>query len=69
VFGSIVRGEDNEDSDIDFLIELEPGRSLLDHVALIQDLEDLLGRRIDVVTESALHWYIKPHVLEEAVPL
>jgi hypothetical protein len=41
----------------------------MDHVALIQDLEDLLGRRIDVVTESALHWYIKPRVLEEAVPL
>jgi predicted nucleotidyltransferase len=69
IFGSVLRGEDTENSDIDFLIELEPGRSLLDHVALIQDLEDLLGRRIDVVTESALHWYIKPRVLEEAMPL
>lgn len=48
---------------------MEPGRSLLDHVALRQDLEDLLGLEVDVVTEKALHWYIRDRVLREAVPL
>lgn len=52
VFGSAVRGEAGPESDIDFLIELEPGRSLLDHVALLQDLEDILGRKVDVVTDN-----------------
>ena len=46
-----------------------PARHLLDHVALTQDLEDLLGRRVEVVTRSALHWYIRDRVLAEAVPL
>lgn len=67
VFGSVVRGEDDEKSDIDFLVELEPGRSLLDLVALTQDLEDLLGRRVDVVEPEGIHWYIRDRVLKEAV--
>lgn len=69
VFGSVARGEADASSDIDLLVELEPGRSLLDHVALIQDLGDLLGRRVDVVTERSLHWYIRDRVIEEAVRL
>ncbi len=69
IFGSVVRGEDTPESDIDFLVEFEPERSLIDHVALIQDLEDLLGRRVDVVTDSGLHWYIKERIQREAVPL
>ena len=69
IFGSAARGEARPASDIDVLVEMEPGRSLLDHVALKQDLEDLLGRNVDVVTESALHWYIRDRVIEEAVPL
>jgi predicted nucleotidyltransferase len=69
VFGSAVRGEAGPESDIDFLIELEPGRSLLDHVALLQDLEDILGRKVDVVTDNGLHWYIRDRVKKEAVPL
>ena len=69
VFGSAARGEAGDRSDIDLLVELEPGRSLLDQVGLMQDLEDLLGRRIDVVTSSAVHWYIRDQVLAEAVPL
>lgn len=69
VFGSAARGQASPSSDIDLLVELEPGRSLLDHVALVQDLEDLLGRRVDVVTERSLHWYIRDRVIEEAVRL
>lgn len=69
LFGSVARGESRADSDVDFLVDMEPGRSLLDHVALRQDLEDLLGLEVDVVTEKALHWYIRDRVLREAVPL
>jgi len=69
VFGSAGRGEDSEGSDLDLLVEFEPGRSLLDHVALVQELEDLLGCPVDVVTEKALHWYIRDKVKGEASPL
>lgn len=69
IFGSVARGETRADSDIDILVEMEHGRSLMDHVALTQELEDLLHRRVDVVSERALHWYIKDRVLAEAVPL
>ncbi len=69
VFGSVGRGESRPDSDLDLLVDLEPGRSLLDHVALIQDLEDLLGRKVDVVESQALHWYIRERVLAEVVAL
>lgn len=66
VFGSVVRGEDDEESDIDILVELEKGRSLLDHAALLIDLQQLLGRKVDVVTEKSLHWYIRDRILTEA---
>jgi len=69
VFGSVVRGEAGPESDVDFLVELEPGRSLLDRIGLMQDLQDLLGRNVDVVTERGLHRYIRDSVLHEAVPL
>ena len=69
LFGSVARGQAGEKSDVDILVEFEPGRSLLDHIALIQDLEELLGRKVDVVNEKALHWYIKDRVLKEAQPL
>jgi predicted nucleotidyltransferase len=69
VFGSSVRGEGGPHSDVDLLVELDADRSLLDHVALALDLEELLGRRVEVVTPSALHWYIRDRVLAEAVPL
>jgi hypothetical protein len=69
VFGSAARGDAGPDSDVDILVELEPGRSLLDHVALMLDLGDLLGCKVDVVSERALHWYIRDRVLAEAVPL
>jgi predicted nucleotidyltransferase len=69
LFGSLARGEARPDSDVDILITLEPGRSLLDLIALKQDLEDLLGCQVDVVTEAAVSPYIRPQVLREAVTL
>jgi len=69
VFGSVIRGEETPESDLDLLVEFEPGRSLLDHIALAQDLKDLLGREVDVVTEGGLHWYIRDRVCREAVSL
>lgn len=69
VFGSIARGEARPESDLDILVEMEPGRSLMDHIALTQALEDLLQRKVDVVSERALHWYIRDRVLAEATPL
>ncbi len=70
IFGSVARGgEETPASDLDLLVEFEPGRSLLDHIALAQDLKDLLGRDVDVVTEKGLHWYIRDRVCREAVPL
>lgn len=69
LFGSVARGEAGPDSDVDLLVEFDADRSLLDHVALVQDLEELLGRKVQVTTEDALHWYIRDRVLEQAVPL
>jgi predicted nucleotidyltransferase len=69
VFGSIVRGEATSDSDLDLLVKLDPGRSLIDLIAIKQDLEDLLGCKVDIVTEAAISPYIKDQVLKEAVSL
>ena len=69
VFGSVSRGEATGQSDIDILVRLEPGRSLLDLIAIKQDLQDLLGRGVDVVTEDAVSPYIREQVLREAVSL
>ena len=69
VFGSVARGEANEDSDLDLLVAWEPGRSLLDHAGLVEDLQELLGMRVHVGTEKALHWYVRDRILREATPL
>jgi uncharacterized protein len=69
VFGSAVRGELRADSDVDFLVELEPGRSLLDRIGFIQDLEDLFGRNIDVVNQRVLKPPWQDRILEDALPL
>lgn len=69
VFGSVARGEAGSESDLDLLVDLEPNRSLFDLGGLLADLEDLLGCRVDVVTEKGLHWYIRDRVLSEARPL
>ena len=69
VFGSLARGEGDETSDLDLLVTLGEDRSLLDLVGLKQDLEDLVHRPVDVVTERALSPYLRERVLSEAVPL
>jgi predicted nucleotidyltransferase len=69
VFGSLARGDARPDSDVDLLVKLDPGRSLLDIIAIKQDLEDLLGRNVDVVTEAAVSPYIRDQVLREAASL
>jgi predicted nucleotidyltransferase len=69
VFGSVARGQAHPGSDVDILVELEPGRSLLDLSGLLLDLQQLLGCKVDVVTEKSLHWYIRDRVVQEAVPL
>ena len=67
VFGSVARGEADEESDIDFLVEMEPGRSLFDLGGLQMELEGLLGHRVDVVTEKGLKSRIRQRVFSEAV--
>ena len=69
VFGSLARGEARPGSDLDLLVALDPGRSLLDLIAIKQDLEDLLGCRVDVVTEAAISPYIRDRVLQEVASL
>ena len=69
VFGSVIRGTATERSDIDFLVAFEPDRSLLDLIGFKQDLQDLLGRKIDVVSEGGLSPYLKDRILQEAQPL
>jgi hypothetical protein len=69
IFGSVARGEGKRDSDLDFLVELESGRSLLDIIAIKQDLEQLLKRRVDVVTEAAVSPYIRKDILRQAISL
>ena len=69
VFGSVANGTADENSDIDFLVDLEKGRSLFDLGGLLMDLQQLLNRKVDVVTENGLHWYIKKRVLSEAKPI
>ena len=68
VFGSVVRGDNREDSDIDFLVEFEPGKTLFNLIRLKLDLEELLGVNVDVVTPNSLR-YIRDRVLAEALPL
>jgi predicted nucleotidyltransferase len=69
LFGSVARDEAGLDSDVDFLVDLEPGRSLLDLGGLLMDLQKLLGRKVDVVTETGLRPRLRPRVLREARPL
>lgn len=69
IFGSVVRGEATGKSDIDFLIQLQEGRSLLDLIGFKQDLEELFGQKVDVVSEGGVSPYLKDRIFREAVPL
>ena len=69
MFGSVARGEADEASDVDILVELEPNRSLLDLGGFLADVQELLGCKVDVVTEKGLKTRIRDRVLQEAVPL
>jgi uncharacterized protein len=69
IFGSVARGEADAASDLDLLVEMEPGRSLLDLGGLLMELQDLLGCRVNVVTEKGLRERIRDRVLREAVAL
>ncbi len=69
IFGSAARGDADETSDVDFLVEFAPGTSLLQHGAMIAELEELLGRKVDVAPEKTLRERVRDRVLREAVPL
>lgn len=69
VFGSVARGDLHDSSDLDLVVRFEPGRSLFDHGGLVMDLRDLLGIKVDVISEGGLRDRFRKHVLSEAVPL
>ncbi|MEW6710172.1 MAG: nucleotidyltransferase family protein [Candidatus Riflebacteria bacterium] len=69
VFGSVVRGEDTPQSDVDLLVDLDKGRTLLDMGGALIKLQELLGRKVEIVTERGLHWYLRDKILKEARPL
>jgi len=69
VFGSLARGDDQEKSDVDFLIDVEPGRTLLDVIAFEQDVQQLLGRNVEVLTVGGLSPYLQRRILAEAASL
>lgn len=69
IFGSVARGEDHSGSDIDFLVDMEPGRSLIDLISLQQELAGLLDQPVDVLTPPSLNRHIRDRILREARPL
>lgn len=69
VFGSFAKESETENSDIDLLIEIEKGRDILDIIAFQQAVSNITNRKIDIVTEKGLHWYIREQILKEAVPI
>lgn len=69
IFGSVARGEARPDSDVDFLVQPGPETSPWFPAGLVLELEEFLGRKVDVLTEGSLHWYIRDRILAEAVPL
>jgi len=69
VFGSVARGDSLPDSDVDILVDMDEERSLLDMGGLLMDLQELLGRKVDIVTEKGLRERIRNRVLRDAVPI
>lgn len=69
IFGSVARGDQREDSDLDLVVRFDPDRSLFDHGGLICDLEELLGVKVDVVSEGGMRERFRRYVEKEAVSL
>lgn len=69
IFGSVARGDVGPDSDVDFLVDLEPGRNLFDLGGFLYEVQELLGVSVDVVTENGLRDHVRPSVLRDAAPL
>jgi predicted nucleotidyltransferase len=69
IFGSVARSEAKSESDLDVLVEFEHGRSLMDHAGLMLDLQELLGCKVDVVTEKGLRPRLRERILAEAITL
>jgi predicted nucleotidyltransferase len=69
LFGSVVRGEENDKSDIDLLVDFLPGATLFDQIGLVQELSQKLNRKVDVVSARALNSHLRQQVLKEARPL
>lgn len=69
IFGSVARGSADQDSDVDFLVDMEPGRSLFDLGGFLMDLKGILGCEVDVVTEKGLRERVRNRALKEAIPL
>jgi uncharacterized protein len=69
IFGSVARGDATENSDLDLIVRLEPGRSLLDLGGLLMDLRDLLGVKVDIISENGIRDRWRDHLMQEAVPL
>ena len=69
LFGSVARGEESADSDVNLLVDMEEGRGFLDLSHLLLDIEELLGRRVHVVEPEAIYWATRERIIQEAVPL
>ena len=69
LFGSVIRGDDREDSDVDFLVDMQETSSLLDLIGLQQDIEKILGKKVDVLTPDGINRYLRGRILGEAAPL
>jgi predicted nucleotidyltransferase len=69
LFGSVARGEADDKSDIDILVTFDSNRSLLDHAGLILELEELLGRKVDVISDKSLRPRVRDNVMRDALPL
>lgn len=69
IFGSAARGDTGPESDVDFLVNMETGRSLLDVIGFLQDLEELIGRKVDVITDGGVSPYLRDKIYSEAIPL
>ncbi len=69
VFGSVARGEAREDSDVDFLVDFKSGYRLMEHVGFVVDLQELLGRRVEVAIEKNLREELRPYIMKDITPL